>query len=323
VQRFDQRQGFLVSATVHLLVLTLLASRTAQAPRRPEAESLQAEAQRAPRVMLPPPEVLRQLLPPPPPRPQAQPAQPIPAQPAPPPPEAQKGKDRISIGPPSDQRAKVLELRREDDLTKIPKGQPNAVPSQAPTPPPAVATADNKASGAEERPGTEGLRLPPGLGGLSAGEEGRRARPGLPGPPAPEGPSIASSLKNLERRLQSGPAGLPTGTGQQMGPLFFDPEGADFTVWINHFKNEVYRNWIVPQPALMGFHGHVDFEFTVERNGALGGLRLLKSSGTAALDRAAQNALLGSRLMALPPDYGPARITMQVSFFYNEGPQGS
>lgn len=320
MQRFDQRQGFLVSATVHLLVLTLLASRTAQTPGRPDDQSLKALAERAPRVMLPPPEVLRQLLPLAQPRPR--PAQPVPA-PPPPAPEAGKQKDRISIGPPSDQRARVLELRREDDLTKLPKGQPNALPSPAPTPAPAVATAENKASGAEERPGAVGLRLPPGLGGLLPGEEGLRARPGLHGPPAPERPSIASSLRNLERRMQSGPAGVPTGTGQQMGPLFFDPEGADFTVWINHFKNEVYRNWIVPQPALMGFRGHVDFEFSVERDGALSNLRLLKSSGTPALDRAAQNALLGSRLMGLPPDYGPKRVTMQVSFFYNEPPQGS
>jgi outer membrane biosynthesis protein TonB len=53
------------------------------------------------------------------------------------------------------------------------------------------------------------------------------------------------------------------------------------------------------------------------------GLRLVRSSGTVALDRAAQNALSSSRLLALPDDYGPPRITMQVSFFYNEGPQGS
>jgi TonB family protein len=322
VQRFDQRQGFLVSATIHLLVLSLLASGTARAPRRSEDEKLLAEAQRAPRVMLPPPEVLRQLVPMAP-RPQPRPPAPTPAQPAPPPPEAQKGKDKISIGPPSDQRARVLELRREDDLTKVPKGQPNVAPSAAPTAPPAVASAERKPAGAEERAGAQGLRLPPGLGTFPSGAEGQRARPGLPGPPEPEGPSIASSLRNLERRLQSGTPGLPTGTGQQMGPLFFDPEGADFTVWINHFKNEVYRNWIVPQPALMGFRGHVDFEFTVERNGTLSGLRLLKSAGTPALDRAAQNALLGSRLMALPADYAPPRVTMQVSFFYNEGPQGS
>ena len=43
--------------------------------------------------------------------------------------------------------------------------------------------------------------------------------------------------------------GLPTGTGHNMGGLMFDPQGADFTVWVNRFKNEVYRNWIVPEPV--------------------------------------------------------------------------
>jgi TonB family protein len=145
----------------------------------------------------------------------------------------------------------------------------------------------------------------------------------VPPPPGPER-SIASSLRSLERRLQdAGPRGLPTGTGQQMGPLFFDPAGADFTAWMNHFKNEVYRNWIVPQPALLGFRGHVDIAFVVERDGRISNLKVLKSTGTPALDRAAQNALLGSRLLPLPAGFGPARITMQGGFYYNAGPQGS
>jgi len=108
-----------------------------------------------------------------------------------------------------------------------------------------------------------------------------------------------------------------------MGPLFFDPEGADFTAWMNHFKNEVYRNWIVPQPALLGFRGHVDIEFVIERDGRISSLKILKPTGTPALDRAAQNALLGSRLLPLPADFRPARITMQGGFYYIEGPPRS
>jgi len=111
--------------------------------------------------------------------------------------------------------------------------------------------------------------------------------------------------------------------GQQMGPLFFDPEGADFTAWVQHFKDEVYRNWIVPQPALMGFKGQVELEFTVERDGQMSELRYLRSAGTVALDRAAHNALVGSRLLPLPSDFGPPRVTMRVIFFYGEGPGGS
>ena len=104
--------------------------------------------------------------------------------------------------------------------------------------------------------------------------------------------------------------------GHQMGPLFFDPEGADFTRWINHFKSEVYRNWILPQAALLGFKGDVDLAFVVARDGTLLDLTLVSSSGTAALDRAARNAIQGSRLLPLPADYGPNEITMRVRFVY-------
>ena len=290
-------------------------------PRKPGEIDLNT-LERKDIVFLPPRAVLRQLVPMPPPGARA-PAIPAPT-PAPvqPPPLAQK-KDRISVGPPSDLRSKgPMILRREDDLTKVPKGQPNVPPSIAPAPPatpaPPAALAQ-KGGGAEEVPGREGLRLPPGLlGQIPRGEEGRRGQPG------PLGPQIAGAVEGLSRRLErDAQLGLPTGTGQNLAGLYFDPQGADFTLWINTFKNEVYRNWIMPQAALFGFRGHVDFEFTVERDGSVSALRMLKSSGTPSLDRAAQNALTSSRYLPLPDDYGPPRVTMQVTFFYNEAPQGS
>jgi len=139
------------------------------------------------------------------------------------------------------------------------------------------------------------------------------------------GPSIAGAVEDLSRRAQrDSRAGIPTGKGQNLGGLHFDPQGADFTLWVNRFKDEVYRNWTVPQAALFGAaRGHVDFEFTVERDGTMSALRLLKSSGTASLDRAAQYALTSSRLLPLPDDYGPPRVTMYVTFYYGEAPQGS
>ncbi len=324
MHRFDQRQGFLVSALLHLTLLMVLLAHPPSS-RKPDEIDLSA-LERKDLVFLPPAAVLRQLVPTPPPgaRPR-----PIPA-PAPPPQEAQprpQAKDRISVGPPSDLRSKgPMILRRDDDLTKVPKGQMTPSSPAAPTPPPAAATpappaeVAQKGGGAPEVPGREGLRIPPGLlGGTTAqGDEGRRARPGA------LGPSIAGAVDGVARRIErDAQMGLPTGTGQNQAGLYFDPQGADFTLWINTFKNEVYRNWIVPQAALFGFRGHVDFEFTVERNGSVSALRMLKSSGTTSLDRAAQNALTGSRFMPLPDDYGPPRVTMQVTFFYNEAPQGS
>jgi TonB family protein len=310
VERIDTRQGFLISALVHLGVIMVLASRPPASPRT-VAEAAEEPPRVSRRVFLPPPSILRQLAPIPPPASR-------PAPPAPTP--APRPKDRISVGPPVEARQKgPMILRREDDLTHVPKGRPDAVPAPAPAAPAPPSPPPEPARVAGTRtPGSPGLQLPPGLGTTPRGREGAPKDRGA------SRPSIVSSLRNLDERIQqAGPLGIESGTGQQMGPLFFDPRGADFTVWVNHFKDEVYRNWIVPQPALMGFRGHVDLEFSVERDGTLTNLKLLKSTGTAALDRAAQNALLGSRLLPLPSDFGPERVTMQVTFFYNEGPTGS
>jgi protein TonB len=312
VRRFNQRQGFLVSAAIHL---TLLISNP-PSPRKPEEIDL-SKLERKELVFLPPPSVLRQMLPRP---PQAAP-RPVPT---PPPQAPETKKDRISIGPPTDLRTKgPLILHRDDDLTKVPKGERIAPTPAPPVPTPAPATHAATSAPAvannSDNQGKPGLRLPPGLGSdLARGDEGSRTLPGALGESADEAAEAVARRMARDARL-----GLPTGTGQNRAGLYFDPQGADFTLWINHFKNEVYRNWIVPQAVLLGFRGHVDFEFTVERNGAISALRLLKSSGTPSLDRAAQNALTSSRFMPLPNDYGPPRVTMQVTFFYNEAPQGS
>src|SRR5215813_5600644 len=164
--RFDQRQGFLMSAIVHLMIMMALITRVEGKKAKAVSDS---ELPVKERIFLPPASVLRQLAPPP-----ARPTTPAP-RPTPPPAEA-KAKDRISVGAPSLDRAKVLELRREDDLTKVPKGKPNAVPSPPPPPEPAVAQATpapNPGS-AEEIRAAQGLRLPPGVG-PAPGQDGARA----------------------------------------------------------------------------------------------------------------------------------------------------
>jgi TonB family protein len=353
VQRFDQRQGFLVSAIIHLTLLMLL-SVVPNSPRSPNEIDVNS-LERKDLVFLPPAAVLRQLapaLPQPVPAPTPSPAKPPlePKEPPSPPPQtaqqAPPKKDRISVGPPSDVRLKgPMILHRDDDLTKVAKGS-----TSLPTPPPPAPT-----SRAPERPGTPrpepaegqqglqaragqpGLRLPPGLfgerpagTGAQAGRTGRQAENQPSGTSGDQlaGTSIDRSAQQAVDRLsqridQNARLGLPTGTGKSIGGLYFDPQGADFTLWVQRFKDEVYRNWIVPTAAEFGFRGHVDFVFVVERNGSISDLRMEKSSGTPAFDKAAQFALTSSKWDSLPDDYGPPRITMRVTFFYNEGPQGS
>jgi periplasmic protein TonB len=317
VERFDQRQGFLVSALVHLVVLMTLASHPKGVDQPVAAPSPIPQA--GPRVFLPPRAELRRLFPTPPPTAR----RPAPV-PTPVPPPAEKTKDRISVGAPTDaQTRKPLVLRRDESLLGAAKGRPDAVPSAAPPPPPTVtpAPATREARGGpSEVPNTPGLRMPPGLGDLPRpGEEGSKR-----GAAGPEPPSITASLRNLDRRLQeSGARGIPTGTTQRLGSLSFDPQGADFTAWLDHFRSEVYNNWMLPKAFELGFHGEVEFEFVVERDGTMSSIRMIRSAGTPGLDRAARNALLGSRFLPLPSDYGPPRVTMGVIFSYATGPSGS
>lgn len=304
LDRQAQRQGFLASALVHLVMLMVLIARPAPDPARTGlSEASPSALTQGPRLFLPPPEELRRL---------ALPRTPIPR---PTPPPAAANKDRISVGPPSTERSQgPMVLRRDDDLTATPKGTLDVRGAETRPPAPSLvppATAPG-ADGARESAQRPGLSLSPGPGTLLRGDEGSRK-----GEAARRPSLVASARDYLEGRLPDGGArGLPSGTGRQMGPLFFDPEGADFTLWINHFKNEVYRNWIVPQSALLGFKGEVDLVFVVARDGTLADLELARSSGTAALDRSARNALQGSRLLPLPAEYGPDEITMRVRFIY-------
>jgi TonB family protein len=106
-----------------------------------------------------------------------------------------------------------------------------------------------------------------------------------------------------------------------LGPVYFDPQAADFTVWINQFKNEVYRNWVVPQEAL-GTKGNVDLEMTVERDGSLSALRVLSSTAASPIqDEGAQRAVKNSHFAALPEQYPGPRVTMQITFFYGKRPR--
>ena len=108
------------------------------------------------------------------------------------------------------------------------------------------------------------------------------------------------------------PSGEPAGQ-RHLSNLSFDSDGADFTDWISEFTEAVYRSWVVPQAAA-GARGRVDVEFEVDREGNLGLLRVVGSSGTSSLDDAAESALTRARLSPLPRDYRRKQVTIRVSF---------
>jgi TonB family protein len=284
--------GMAVSAILHVLLLAMAVQvAIVHAPEAPRP--VLPRMPRADAVFLPPPAAVRKMLG----------LRPLPV----PRPAEPKEKDRMSIGAPAPMRSPdVLHLNRDDDLTKFAKGLPTASQASRPSMP-------------EPAPPAPAMRRT----GAILADDGRLSQaPLTAGRPGP----IQASLRRFEASGvgDPGPLGVASGTGGQMGPLFFDPQGADFTEWVQRFKNEVYRNWILPPSAALGIvGGEVDFEFVVDRSGAMTDVRLLESSGTPSYDRAARNALLASLLLPLPKDFAPTTVAMKVGFVYGMRPPDS
>jgi protein TonB len=290
--------GSLVVHAVLLSLLFLIPPR--EAPPEVEAKAPERRAFLLPKQLSRPeaPKAVARAMPaptpPPPPRPV----------PTPPPPEKQA---KISIGEASDQRAKELMLERDRDI-----GRRGAKTAEAQAKPEEAIPESQQQAG-------QGRGADAQKSGQPVPTGGRLSMPRADDPRAvgPSGGILSASTRSVERAMkEKRDATQMEIAGYQMGPLFFDPEGADFTRWINHFKSEVYRNWIIPEPARLGIRGQVGIEFTVDRNGRITRITQLSSAGMSALDRAASNALQGSDLLPLPADYPAASVTMRVTFVY-------
>jgi TonB family protein len=83
------------------------------------------------------------------------------------------------------------------------------------------------------------------------------------------------------------------------------------------------RNWVVPMAVFLARHAETIVDFTVQRDGKVTEIGLVKSCGIVALDRAVRNAILSSRLHPLPADYGPPTLTFRLVVTFDASPQGS
>jgi TonB family protein len=323
VGQLGRRQAVLFSLIVHLMIVSFLANKTKLEPPKPKPED--PVLRRSPLVYMPP---LARRAPAPPPPLEAVPRQPlerikpVPTPTPPPPPPADRGifiPRTTATPPPPPTPAPGPQKDRVSVGTAEGAMQRRLIPTEPGGGPPSTST----------QPGTPGQQVaapPESIGKPSEATEERagvrRVKPRGSGEPPvlQEDRTIAGSVRRLEQRMADlGPVGDGgSGAVRQMGPLQFDPQGADFTSWLAQWGNEVYRNWIVPQAAIFGFGGgEVHFEFVVERNGTVSSVRMLKSTGYRSYDRAAENALRGGRFQPLPSDYGPPRVTMTVAFIYS------
>jgi TonB family protein len=111
----------------------------------------------------------------------------------------------------------------------------------------------------------------------------------------------------------------------EQGPLSFETQWYDWGPYAQSMVSKIRVNWYANMPQIIrtGMKGNVTIRFTIQRDGTITDLTILKSSGVPPYDYAAKKAIeLSSPLNALPKDFPNAFERVTCSFFYNmEVPQ--
>jgi len=219
--------------------------------------------------------------------------------------------------------------------TKLPEiaggGKP---PAAAPTPPPGggnTAPAGNQPSNRtlEESQKEGRLQLEdvkPSTGGGS----------GLNLPNLSPGQAIQQSLQSAARGHYPSGSGSGGGAGygdgsaefQNLEPNFStegpiilsDTRGVDFGPYLARVVYIVRRNWysVIPESARLGEKGRVGIVFEILKDGSVPQLRLVASSGSDPLDRAALAGIHASiPFPPLPEEFTGNHLVLQFIFLYN------
>lgn len=132
----------------------------------------------------------------------------------------------------------------------------------------------------------------------------RQPRPATEEPPTPGVTRTETGARGQGFGLSTGGAG---GTGLQL-------EVGDFCCpeYLQQMVALIQQNWM----SNHGITANVIVRFTITRSGSIQGVQLYEPSGFVALDLAAQQALLRTRLPELPPQYPNPSLTMRITFEY-------
>lgn len=218
--------------------------------------------------------------------------------------------------------------RGNTQLPEIAGGTPPAPPAAAPSPPPA--------GGAASPPGAPGSKKEQGL-------RLEDVRPGTEGnggsrlhlPSTTPGEAIQQSLQAVVRGGYRGGGG-PPGPGESSlqfqnlqpnfsteGPLILsDTRGVDFGPYLARIVYIVRRNWysVIPESARLGEKGRVAIVFEILKDGSVPQIRLIGSSGSDPLDRAAAASIRASiPFPPLPEEFTGNHLVLEFIYLYNLG----
>lgn len=211
--------------------------------------------------------------------------------------------------------------------TPLPEIAGGAPPSPPAAPPQAPAGSSTPSPPPEESKEESRLRLmdvpPAGSGGDAQ----------LRVPLSTPGEAIQQSLEAAARGRAGGPGSGPGDSAAQFrnydpnfsteAPLILsDTRGVDFGPYLARVVFNVRRNWysMIPVAARLGQKGRVAIIFEILKDGSVPELRLVGSSGSDPLDRAAVGAIRASNpFPPLPEEFTGNHLVLQFIFLYNLG----
>jgi TonB family protein len=152
-------------------------------------------------------------------------------------------------------------------------------------------------------------------------------------PRSSPGEAIQQSLEAAARGRAAGPGLGPGDSPAQFqnlnpnfsteGPLILsDTRGVDFGPYLARVVFNVRRNWysMIPVAARLGQKGRVAIVFEILKDGSVPELRLVGSSGSDPLDRAAVGSIRASNpFPPLPEEFTGNHLVLQFIFLYNLG----
>jgi TonB family protein len=209
-------------------------------------------------------------------------------------------------------------------------GQPSPPPAAAPTPPPGGPPAPPSAPKPE--PQTDaGLRLEDVAPQSGSGESKFRV------PTMTPGQAIQQSMQAAARggyHSESGAGGggdsnmefnnLHPNFSTEMPTILSDTRGVDFGPYLARIIHIVRQNWIsvIPESARLGEKGRTGVVFEILKDGSMPNERMVASSGSDPLDRAAYNGVHASApFPPLPQEFTGNHLILQFIFLYNIAPQ--
>ncbi len=222
--------------------------------------------------------------------------------------------------------------KREPPLRRLPPLPPEPAPRVAPRRiEPDRVTPFRHFPRADEKP------VLPGEGGVSGGSSTEGTRPGpsstdkragsrrdtAGSKKVPEVPGLLGREKLFDRgvteEIARKDAGGPGSRTKREDAITFDTNEYRFKGYMSLLRNKIESIWVYPPDEIAaGHYGDLKIRFTIKKDGRLGAVELVRTSGHASLDRAAVKALRdGEPYWPLPDDWGMDSYTILGHFVYS------